>query len=51
MRPSSGGQAEDGLHPERDFLVERGHHAVDDLGEVEKRVLALVRDGQPLARM
>src|SRR5687768_18177119 len=30
-------QAEHGLHPERDLLVQRGHDAVDHLGEVEQR--------------
>ena len=44
-------QAEHGLHPERDFLVERRDHAVDDLRQVEERVLALVGDRQAFARM
>ena len=46
-----GRHSEDRLHPEPDLLVERGHDAIDDFREIEQHVLALVADGQPLARM
>ena len=35
----------------RDLVVERRHDAIQDLGEIEQHVLALVRDGELLARM
>ena len=58
-----GSDVQDGRHPRRagvgavellqrlrDFLVERRHHAVQDLHQVEQDLLALIRDREPFAR-